>query len=208
MNKYIRNNLSPKEIRIFEKLKTPQKIQDYINSLAMRDDTNEPIIRSPRHSIIKKEISCIEGALLACALLKYHGYETYLLDLKVDTKNNKDCDHVVAIFKTNEHFGAISKTSHSVLRYREPIYRTIRELAMTYFHEYFLDDGKKTLRSFSQAFPLFEKFGIEWITNENDLYNIGYKLDTYSHERILTPKMLRNLRKAEPIEIAAGKIKL
>ena len=198
--------LTKNEIKIFDMYSNPSKIQDYINSIPMRHDDDEPIVRSPREAIIKNETSCIEGALLAYALLAYHGYETYLLDLKVDVKNNIDCDHVVALFVIDGHFGAISKTSHGVLRFREPIYRSVREIAMTYFHEYFLDDGKKNLRSFSDKFPLFKKHGIKWVTNNNDLYEIACELDTFPHQKILTPKMTRNLRKADDIEIRAANV--
>ncbi|MEI6316276.1 MAG: hypothetical protein WCO65_00940 [bacterium] len=198
--------LSKNEIKIFDKYSTPSKIQDYINSIPMRHDDNEPIVRSPRATISKNEASCIEGALLACVMLAYHGYETYLLDLKVDTKNNIDSDHVVALFVIDGHIGSISKTNHSVLRFREPIYLSAREIAMSYFHEYFLSDGKKNLRSFSNKFPIFKKFGIEWITSDADLYEIACALDDSPHQNILTPKMIRNLRKADDIEIRATNV--
>ena len=207
MKEVIKKILNSDERILFARLSTPAKIQDFMNTLVMRNDNNEPIVRSPRITIQNKEASCIEGALLACALLAYHGHDTTLLDLKVDAHNNKDSDHVVALFKTGKHFGAISKTSHAVLRYREPVYISVRELAMTYFHEYFLDNGTKTLRSFSQAFPLFKKYGYEWITSTHDLYDIAYALDIYPHTHILTPDMLKTLRKADAIEISAGKIR-
>ena len=199
--------ISKDEIKIFNAYKTPSKIQDYINSIPMRDDENEPIVNSPRNVISKNTASCIEGAMLASALLAYHGYETYLLDLKVGKNNDNDCDHVVATFKIDGHFGAISKTSHAVLRYREPIYKSVRELTMSYFHEYFLDDGSKTLRSFSSSFSVFKKYGLSWITSEHDLYDIACDLDESPHTDILTPKMVRGLRKADRIEILAGKVK-
>ena len=198
--------LSKNETKIFDTYSTPAKIQSYINSIPMRHDDNEPIVRSPREVIIKHEASCIEGAMLACAILAYHRYETYLLDLKVDIKNNVDCDHVVALFVVDGYFGAISKTGHAVLRFREPIYQSVREIAMTYFHEYFLDDGKKNLRSFSNKFSLIKKFGSEWITSSEDLYEIACKLDDCPHHNILTPKMVRNLREADDIEIRASHV--
>ena len=197
--------LIKEEIKIFNAHKTPSKIQDFINSIPMRMDDDEPIVRSPRAALQAHKLSCIEGAFLACALLAYHGHETYILDLKVDTKNTIDCDHVVAIWKKDGHFGAISKTNHSVLRYREPIYASVRELAMTYFHEYFLDDGKKNLRSFSQKYPLFQKQGVSWVTSDQDLYEMACELDDFPHVDILTKDMQNGLRKAEDIEIQATK---
>ena len=202
----IKKILNKNEIKIFDRYSTPSKIQDYINLIPMRHDDNEPIVRSPREVITKNETSCIEGAMLACAMLAYHGYESYLLDLKVDIKNDIDCDHVVALFVVDGHFGAISKTNHAVLRFREPIYQSVREIAMSYFHEYFLDDGKKNLRSFSNKVPLLKKFGVEWITSNEDLYEIACELDNFPHQNILTPKMIRNLRKADDIEIRATNV--
>ena len=197
--------LTKDEIKLFESCKTPSKIQDFINTIPMRTDDNEPIVRSPRAALQAHTLSCIEGAFLACTLLAYHGYETYILDLKVDTKNIIDSDHVVAIWKKDGHYGAISKTNHSVLRYREPIYASVRELAMTYFHEYFLDDGKKNLRSFSQKYPLFQKHGVSWATSDQDLYEMACELDDFPHVSVLTKAMQSSLRKADDIEIKATK---
>ncbi len=129
-----------------------------------------------------------------------------MLDLKVGKRNTKDEDHVVALFSAHGRYGAISKTSHAVLRYREPVYKTIRELAMSYFHEYFTDDGKKTLRSFSKPFDIEKHFGTDWIDSAEDLYEIAVALDEHPHEDILSPKMAKGLRLADPIEIKAGKI--
>lgn len=191
------------ESRLFKKLTTPAKIQDYINTIPFRFNDNEPIIRSPREVIKYNESHCIEGALLASALLAYHGHKPLLLDLKV--KKGRDVDHVVALFKERGYWGAISKTNHGVLRYREPIYKTIRELALSYFHEYFLDDGTKTLESYSKPFDL-SKYGTEWITSKDDLYEIASDLDDAPHTKIIPPH-LKKLRKADKVEIEAGKIK-
>ena len=207
MKKEIKKTLNKEEQLIFETYKTPQKIQDFINSIPMRNDSEKPIVRSPREALKNNTISCIEGAMLACTMLAYHGYKSYLLDLKVDTRNDRDSDHVVALFENNSHFGAISKTSHAVLRYREPIYKSVREIAMTYFHEYFLNDGTKTLRSFSEKFSVFKNKKIDWIISSDDLYEIACSLDASNHTKILTPKMVRELRKADKIEIDAGQIK-
>ena len=199
--------LSESERAVYAALNTPYNIQVFINSLEMRTDVNEPIVRSPREVLQKHKASCIEGALLACAILEYHGLQSYLLDLKVDPDNETDSDHVVAVFTHGKYFGAISKTSHAVLRYREPIYTSIRELVMSYFHEYFLDTGEKTLRSFSKEYPIFKKFGVDWITSEEDLYEIACALDAYPHRQILSKTMIRDLRPADSIEISAGKLK-
>ncbi len=142
---------------------------------------------------------CFEGALLAAAALWIQGRKPLLLDL---VTIRPDFDHVVALFEMDGHWGAVSKTIHSVLRYRDPIYKTIRELAMSYFHEYFLASGKKSLRKYSDPYDLsLEK--IDWLTGTKDLFALAHKLDLSPHHNILTPKQVRGLRKAEEIEVNA-----
>lgn len=197
-----RELLTNEELQLFKKLNTPEKIQDFINTLSNNTDEKK-IIMSPREVLQTRRAHCIEGALLASSILWYHGNTPYILDLKT-TRNKNDTDHVVALFKKDGHFGAISKTSHAVLRYREPIYKTLRELVLSYFHEYFLDDGTKTLRSYSKPFSL-KKLGSSWVTTNDDLWEIGSQLDEAIHLPILPPH-LKKLRKADAIEIQAGKI--
>ena len=147
---------------------------------------------------------CMEGAMLAAAAFWYHGGKPLLLDLK--TKDARDFDHVVAPFKIHGLWGAISKTNHAVLRYRDPIYRDIRELVMSYFNEYFLDDGKKTLRSHSTLFDL-STLGTDWLTSKKNLWNVAELLDRSPHVNILKDKrVVKDLRRANRTEIEAGKI--
>ena len=139
---------------------------------------------------------------MAAAALWIQGHKPLLLDLK---SVRPDFDHVVALFKINGFWGAISKTNHAVLRYREPVYKSVRELSMSYFHEYFLRDGRKTLRSFSKPFDL-SKYGTEWITTKDNLAWLAHELDKSPHTQVLSPKQIKNLRKADKIEIKAGEI--
>jgi hypothetical protein len=110
------------------------------------------------------------------------------------------------VFQIRGYWGAISKTNHGVLRYREPIYKTIRELAMSYFHEYFLDDGAKTMRSYSIPVDLsrFDKRG--WMTAEEDVWYVPAAIDDAKHIPIITPSQIKGLRKADRIEREMGKI--
>ncbi|HVY35686.1 MAG TPA: hypothetical protein VG982_00185, partial [Candidatus Paceibacterota bacterium] len=123
-----------------------------------------------------------------------------LLDLK---SNKHDFDHVVALFKEKGFWGAISKTNHAVLRYREPVYKTVRELALSYFHEYFNDAGRKTLRSYSTPFSL-RRFGKKWVTASENLWDIGGALDDAHHVPIASKSILAHMRTADPLEIKAG----
>ena len=195
-------DLTPDEHKVFQKLNSPQKIQDFLNTLAMNFESKGDTLKSPRYVLKKRNAHCLEGAFFAAAALWYHGHQPILLDLK-STKN--DFDHVVTLFKRFGRWGAISKTNHVVLRYREPVYRSYGELAMSYFHEYFLHNGKKTMRSYSKPYNL-KKHGKRWVTTKGNLWDIGDALDVSPHIVIATSKMIKNFRKAEAIEVAAGKI--
>ncbi len=196
-------NLTPSEAKLFKKLNTPAKIQDFLNSISYNFEKGGETCRSPREVLKVKCAHCLEGAYFAAAVLWYHGEKPLLLDLR-STKH--DLDHVVAVFRRNGCYGAISKTNHAVLRYREPIYQTLHELVLSYFHEYFLDDGQKTLREYSKPFDL-SKFGDEWITSTDDLWEIGALLDDAPHNAILPQRMNpKSLRKADKVEIEAGKL--
>lgn len=195
--------LNEKEIKIFKRLNTPAKIQNFLNTLHPNLEKKGETCSSPRTTILRGTAHCLEGAYLASAILWFHGYEPLLLDLK---SSKKDFDHVVTLFKKGDRWGALSKTNHAVLRYREPIYKSVRELAMSYFHEYFTNnDGKKTLQSFSKPFSM-KKFGTSWITDQDDLWEIGADLDDSPHENIFPKGFSKHFRKADPIEIEAGKL--
>lgn len=190
------------EFNIFKKLSSPRKIQDFIDTMPGNLGKGNDTLRSPLHALRKNKIHCMEGALLAGAILWYHGEKPLLLDLKTA---KDDFDHVVALFKINGLWGAISKTNHAVLRYRDPVYKNIRELAMSYFNEYFNDNGEKTMRSYSKPFDL-SRFGTDWLTTEEDLWDIGTALDESPHQKIFYSTSTRLLKKAHYLEIKAGKL--
>ena len=195
--------LNKKELVILKKLNTPEKIQDFINKIPINFDYRKDTCMSPGVVLRKNKCHCIEGAILAALCLKLNGKPPLILDLEA---NEKDYDHVIAVFKEDGKWGAISKTNHAVLRYRDPVYNSIRELVMSYFHEYFNDNGKKTLRSFSMLVDLsrFDKFG--WIISEEDIWYIPDYLAKIKHFPILDRGQIQRLKNADDIEIKAGKI--
>lgn len=192
-----------KELRVLHRLNTPGKIQSYLDKLPINFERHGDTARSPREVLRLQTAHCMEGALLAATALWYHGYKPLLLDL-VTTKN--DDDHVVALFRQRGCWGALSKTNHAVLRYREPVYKTVRELAMSYFHEYFKDSGQKTLRQYSRPFDLSKIKDKGWLTSTEDLWDINNALDDSRHYLVVSPAQIKALRKAGQIEIAAGKL--
>jgi hypothetical protein len=192
----------PNEFGIFKKLRTPAAIQDFVNGFEMNFTGRRHTYASPLVVLETKKAHCMEGAMLAAAALWHLGHPPLLLDLKTTTH---DEDHVVALFKEGGRWGAISKTNHAVLRYRDPVYRDPRELAMSYFNEYFLDSGVKTMRSYSAPFDM-QKYGSEWLTSRGDLVDIAADLDFSKHFQILKKGAARKLRRADKSEIEAGKI--
>lgn len=200
-------DLTKKEEKILRKLNTPKKIQDFLNKIPINFDYKKDTCMSPRQVLKKNKCHCIEGAILAALALRLQGRKPLVVDL---TATDDDFDHVIAVFsegKGNKKFwGAISKTNHGVLRYREPVYKTIRELVMSYFHEYFDDKGRKNLRSFSNPVDLSRFDYLNWITSEEDVWFIPDFLIKTKHHKILTRKQIHNLRKADKIEIEIGKI--
>lgn len=192
-----------KEMKVFRRLNNPKKIQDFLNKIPINFEPEGDTCFSPRKVLQKWRCHCIEGALLASVALRFHGHKPLVIDLKT-TKD--DFEHVIAVFKQHGKWGAISKTNHAVLRYREPVYNSIRELVMSYFHEYFDNKGRKTLRSYSLPVDLsrFDKRG--WMTSSENLWYIDSYLDKVKHFKIMNRKQISGLRKADKIEIKAGKI--
>ncbi len=196
-------NLTSSELKLFRSLNTPGKIQNFINKIPINFEENGDTCYSPRRILKENKCHCMEGAVLAVLILQVNGFPPLLVDM---TASKKDFDHVIAVFEVERKWGAISKTNHATLRYREPIYNSIRELVMSYFHEYTNDNGEKTLRSYSDAVDLSVFDNINWMTTENELWEIPEYLAEVEHFQILAKSQISNLRKADEIEIKAGNI--
>lgn len=195
--------LTTPEFAILKKLSTPAKIQDFLDETPLNWEKNGETYMSPRRVLRENKMHCLEGALLAAAALWLHGEKPLLLDLKAEG----DDDHVVALYTKNGHWGAISKTNHASLRFRDPVYKTIRELALSYFHEYFSDaTGKKCLCSYSSKPFHLKNLGSAWITAEADLFYIAEAVDGAPHTAIIPQKNLKFIRNADAMERRAGKI--
>ncbi|MES3005617.1 MAG: hypothetical protein V4664_01575 [Patescibacteria group bacterium] len=195
--------LTPLELKVLKRLNTPHKIQDFLDTLAINYEKEGETYMSPRRVLRTGKAHCLEGALLAAVALWLNGEDPLILDLKAP----KDEDHVVALYKRNGYWGAISKTNHATVRSRDPIYKTIRELTVSYFHEYFINEtGKKTLRSYSRPLNM-KKFGTDWITTEDDLWDIPWQLDQLKHFEIFPKKNQKHIRKADMMEKKAGELR-
>jgi len=196
-------SLEENKLKMLRKLNNPKKIQNFLDTLKMNFEEHGDTYYSPMMVLKKKTCHCMEGAALAALALRVNGYPPLVIDLKT---NKRDVDHVVAVYRQFGKWGAISKTNHAVLRYREPIYDSIRELVMSYCHEYFDNQGRKNLRSYSLPVNLkiFDKKG--WMTTMNDIDYIPEYIDGVRHYPILNKKQLANLRLADKVEIESGKV--
>ena len=175
-------------------------MQDYLNAIPQNFELNGETCRSPKRVLRENSAHCIEGAILSAAILWYHDSWPLVMHLKTD---ENDQDHVIAIFREKGYYGAISKTNHAVLRYRDAVYRTPRELALSYFNEYFLSkNGKKTMIGFTDAIDLKKISGDNWLYDENDLWELNDTLYHARHYSIAPKILMRNLRTADSIEMA------
>ena len=189
-----------KEMVMMKRLNTPAKVQDFLNKIPINfEKDGKDSIKSPIMVLRAKNAHCIEAAMLGAYILSLHGHPPLLLHL-VSTKD--DSDHVIALFKIKGYWGALSKGNHVTLRYRDPVYKTIRELVMSYFNEYYLEDGVKTMRSYSRPLNL-NIFKSNWVVQEDDLWDIDQALDKIKHFAIAPKETIRKLRKADLIECKA-----
>jgi hypothetical protein len=191
------------EFKPLRKLRTPRAVQDFLNEIPINRERGGDTCTSPLVTLRRNKAHCMEGALVACLALAMQGQKPLILDLKAAIG---DVDHLVALFRKDGYWGGITKTNHAVLRYREPVYRDVRELAMSFFHEYFLHDGRKTLRSFSMKPFDLSRWKGNWITSEDDLWGLSRAIDTAPHTPMLTRAQIAGLRRADAVEIRAGRL--
>lgn len=192
MNESASVALNRDELKQFRKLSTPQKIQKYLDDLPYNKERHGETCRSPRRVIRDRTAHCFEGALLAAAALRINGFPPLLFDLEAV----RDDDHVLAIYRSNGYWGAIAKSNYAGLRFREPVYRTLRELALSYFEHYYNLKGEKTLRAYSGPVKLSRFDRIQWMTSEEDLWAIPEYLLDIKHTPIpgITRRMFMDER--------------
>jgi hypothetical protein len=197
--------LTAQELKTLKKLHTPIKIQDYLDRLPFNFEKGGATHMSPRRVLRTRRAHCIEGALLAALALWANGEPPLLMDLYAKPY---DDDHVVALYKRNGYWGAISKTNHATIRFRDPIYKTPRELALSYFHEWFMNwgdkAGVKSLVSYSDPLDL-SKLGTEWITSEEELWYLDDTLNAKKHHQIVPRGNDKLIRRADHMELKAGR---
>ena len=193
--------LTRAELATFHRrLSTPVKVQAYLDALPYNTEADGETFRSPRRVLRDGTANCIEGAVLAAAALRVQGQPPLIMDLTAV----HDEDHVIAVFRRRGLWGAIGTSKFTGLRYREPVYRTLRELVMSYFEGYFNLRGERTLRGYGRPVNLARFDRLHWMTSEDDLWPIAEHLERIPHLALLPPSVARSLSPLDATLKAAG----
>ena len=174
------------EISLLRELNSPERIQKFLDHIRYN-----PVVecKSPRYVMKKRTAHCFEGALFAAAALQYNGYPPLVVDMVAEN----DDDHVIAVFRCRDRWGAVAKSNCTTLCFREPVYRSIRELVMSYFDLYCNIKGEKSLRTYSKPININWLHSPDWIIADHDLEEVGMKLFDYRHFPIMSSREIKNL---------------
>jgi hypothetical protein len=191
------SQFTARELRTLRAMRTPAGIQRFIDSMEYHlADT----AWSPRRVLRERTAHCLEGSIFAAAALRAIGYPPLVFDLEAV----RDTDHVIAIYKLRGHWGAVAQSNYAGCRGREPVYRSLRELAMSYFEDYFNLRGERTMRTYSEPVNLARFDSQQWMTTEKPVWFIPEYLCGIPHTRVLTPAMARNLSRMDRRSFEAG----
>jgi hypothetical protein len=190
--------LTADQRRQLKSLSTPARIQAFL------DDTPysaEDCYRCPLSVMRDRKAHCFDGAVFAAAMLRRLGHKPLIVDL---LPNERDDDHMLALFRVDGRLGAVAKSNFSGLRYREPIFRTLRELVLSYFEDYFNAAGEKTLRAYTVSLNLARFDRQDWLTDDAAMDAIAEALDHIRKVPLLTPRMAARLQPVDPLALQAG----
>ncbi|HYR94041.1 MAG TPA: hypothetical protein VEP48_07530 [Methylomirabilota bacterium] len=188
---------TPAELRKLRSLKDPFGIQRFMDAMPYHLATSA---WSPRRVLRERTVHCLEGAIFAAAALRVLGHPPLIVDLEADN----DTDHVIAVFRQRRLWGAIAMSNYAGLRFREPIHRTLRELAISYWDGYFNLRGERTLRRFSRPVDLSRFDERDWMTSDKDVWFIPEYLLDISHTSLLPPGMAKRLHRVDKRSFESG----
>lgn len=192
---------SAAERATFKRLRTPEKIQRFLDEDVGYDlGRGGARCRSPRIVLRERLAACVDGALFAAAALRMNGFPPLLVDLEAE----RDDDHVLAVFRRHGLWGALAKSNYAGLRYREPVYRSVRELVMSYFEHYYNLRGEKSLRRYSRPVNLRRFDSIHWMTADTDVWAVPHYLCEITHAPLLPQAVARKLTRMDKRLFAAG----
>lgn len=193
----IRADWSADELAVLCRLGTPEAIQEYLDAMPYNDEIT---CRSPRRVLRDRKAHCMEGALFAAAGLERLGHPPIVVDMRAE----RDDDHIIALFRQGGRLGALAKSNYTGLRYRSPVYRSLRELVMSYFEDYFNPLGELTLRGYTRPLDLRQQRFGQWRTRPDDLDDIGEHMDRLPVTWLLTAEEAAALRPVPPALMEAG----
>jgi hypothetical protein len=198
-----RTDRATPEFHALNRLNNPDKIQRFLDhEIGYNKEPAGPTCRSPLNVLRSGVAHCMEGALLAAAALSFHGHSPLLVDLEAV----RDDDHVLAVFRSGGCWGAVAKSNYAGLRFREPVYRTLRELVMSYFEHYYNLRGEKTLRAYSRPVNLNRFNGSVWMTSLEDVWYIPEHLAAIPHIPVLSAGQERSLSRMDDRLFRAGMV--
>ncbi|HVR88712.1 MAG TPA: hypothetical protein VHG53_04105 [Candidatus Limnocylindria bacterium] len=192
--------LTPAELRAFRGLDTPMKVQRFLDGLDYNLEPGGATCRSPRRVFRDRTAHCAEGALFAAAAFRIHERPPLIVDLEAE----RDDDHVLAVYRDRGLWGAVGISKFAGLRFRVPLYRTIRELVLSYFEDYYNYAGERTLRRYSRPVSLAQFDRIGWMTAETDLWPVMDRLVAARHVRLAPERATRGLPRLDRRAYEAG----
>lgn len=190
--------LSPTEHREVRELTSPRRIQDFLDGLLYSAD---PFYRCPLRVLQERTAHCFDGALFAAAMLRPLGHPPLVLDM---LPNDRDDDHVLALFKKDGHWGAVAKSNFAGLRFRDPVYRSLRELVMSYFQDFYNVEGEKTLRGYTVPLNLSAFDKAQWMALDAPADDIARRLDELRRFELLKDGMEAEIAPVDKRSLRAG----
>ena len=194
----LESQLSPSEQLLLSSLDSPSRIQSFLNSVPYSEDK---FYRCPLRLLRDRKGHCFDGALFAAMALRHIGYAPLILEL---TPNERDDDHILALFKQQTFWGAVAQSNFTGLRYREPVYRNLHELVMSYFEVFFNSIGEKTLRGYRGPIHLVTFDHLDWMSSDAGLEELADGMDRYRIHPILTDDMAARLSLVDDRSLRAG----
>ncbi len=192
--------LTKGELALLRGLSTPEKVQRYLDGLAYNLEPDGDTLRSPRRVMRDRTAHCAEGALFAAAAFRVNGRPPLLVDLEAV----RDDDHVLAVYRDRRLWGAVATSKFAGLRFRAPVYRSVRELVLSYFEDYYNWDGERTLRAYSRPVSLARFDRVSWMTAEADLWPIVEHLAVVAHTALLPAAAARRLPRLDERSYRSG----
>lgn len=190
--------LTSRERKTISKLKDPARIQDFLDSIPYSTDD---FYRCPLRVLRDRVAHCFDGALYAAAALRFIGFPPLVIDM---LPNDRDDEHLLAVFKMDDHWGAVGKSNFVGLRYREPVYRSLRELVMSYFEQYYNVEREKTFRAYTRPLNLTTFDELNWMTSDEHLEKVAKRLDEIQRVPVLTRAMIARLSLLDKRSYDAG----